>query len=80
MKDLDIEEDIDLKLEAEIEKLSNFDKIFTNLNEAYQNISDDVFNLDSLYEAANNLSKVKEYDEEYALNHETLFFLYYFSV
>ena len=36
---LSLEEDIDLKLEAEIEKLSNFDKIFTNLNEAYQNIN-----------------------------------------
>ena len=74
---LSLEEDIDLKLEAEIEKLSNFDKIFTNLNEAYQNISDDVFNLDSLYEAAMNLSKIKEFDPEYTSNHEALLDAYY---
>ena len=74
---LSLEEDIDLKLEAEIEKLSNFDKIFTNLNEAYQNISDDVFNLDSLYEAAMNLGKIKEFDPEYTSNHEALLDAYY---
>ena len=74
---LSLEEDIDLKLEAEIEKLSNFDKIFTNLNEAYQNISDDVFNLDSLYEAAMNLGKIKEFDPEYSSNHEALLDAYY---
>ncbi len=74
---LSLEEDIDLKLEAEIEKLSNFDKIFTNLNEAYQKISDDVFNLDSLYEAAMNLGKIKEFDPEYTSNHEALLDAYY---
>ena len=74
---LSLEEDIDIKLEAEIEKLSNFDKIFTNLNEAYQNISDEVFNLDSLYEAANNLGKIKEFDPEYKSNHESLLDAYY---
>ena len=74
---LSLEEDIDLKLETEIEKLSNFDKIFTNLNEAYQNISDDVFNLDSLYEAAMNLGKIKEFDPEYTSNHEALLDAYY---
>ena len=74
---LSLEEDIDLKLEAEIEKLSNFDKIFTNLNEAYQKISDDVFNLDSLYEAAMNLGKIKEFDPDYTSNHEALLDAYY---
>ena len=70
---LTLEEDIDIKLENEIEKLSNFDKIFTSLNEAYQHLSDENLNLDSLYEAANYLSKVKEYDEEYLFNEiETL--------
>ena len=74
---LNLEEDIDIRLENEIEKLSNFDKIFTNLNEAYQNLSDDVFNLDSLYEAAMNLGKVKEFDPEYQTNHEALLDTYY---
>ena len=48
------------ELETEIEKLSNYDKIYTNLNEAYQNLTDEVLNLDSLYEAASNLGKIKE--------------------
>lgn len=74
---LTLEVDIDIKLENEIEKLSNFDKIFTNLNEAYQNISDEMFNLDSLYEAASNLGKVKEFDPEYQANHEALLDAYY---
>lgn len=74
---LTLEEDIDIKLENEIEKLSNFDKIFTSLNEAYQHLSDENLNLDSLYEAANYLSKVKEYDEEYQKGNETLLDAYY---
>ena len=74
---LALEVDIDIKLENEIEKLSNFDKIFTNLNEAYQNISDEMFNLDSLYAAASNLGKVKEFDPEYQANHEALLDAYY---
>ncbi len=74
---LDLTIDIDVKLESEIEKLSNFDKIFTNLNEAYQNISDEVFNLDGLYEAAMNLAKIKEFDLEYQTNHEALLDAYY---
>lgn len=74
---LSLEFDLDIKLENEIEKLSNYDKIFTNLNEAYQNISDEVFNLDSLYEAASNLGKIKEFDTEYSKNHENLLDIYY---
>ena len=77
LENLALEEDIDTKLESEIEKLSNFDKIFTNLNEAYQYLSDEGFNLDSLYEAASNLGKIKEYDSDYASYNETLLDSYY---
>ena len=77
LESLSLEEDIDIKLESEIEKLSNFDKIFTALNEAYQYLSDESLNLDSLYEAANNLGKVKEYDSEYEKANETLLDSYY---
>ena len=74
---LNLEEEIDVKLENEIEKLSNFDKIYTSLNEAYQHLSDESLNLDSLYEAANYLGKVKEFDDEYAKANETLLDSYY---
>ena len=77
LENLNLEIDIDVKLENEIEKLSNFDKIYTNLNEAYQNLTDEVLNLDSLYEAANNLSKIKDFDNEYAKGNETLLDAYY---
>ena len=55
LENLALEEDIDTKLESEIEKLSNFDKIFTSLNEAYQYLSDEGLNLD------NHLKKIGNY-------------------
>ena len=77
LENLNLELDVDIKLETEIEKLSNYDKIYTNLNEAYQNLTDEVLNLDSLYEAANHLGKVAEYDEEYQKGNEVLLDVYY---
>lgn len=74
---LNLENDIDTRLESEIEKLTNFDKIYTNLNEAYQNLTDEVLNLDSLYEASSNLGKIKEYDEAYLKGSEVLLDAYY---
>lgn len=77
LENLALEADVDTKLEIEIEKLSNYDKIYSNLNEAYQNLTDEVLNLDSLYEAANNLGKVAEYDSEYQKSNEVLLDAYY---
>ena len=77
LENLNLELDVDIKLETEIEKLSNYDKIYTNLNEAYQNLTDEVLNLDRLYEAANYLGKVAEYDEEYQNGNEVLLDAYY---
>ena len=72
-----LEEDIDIKIENEIEKLSNFDKIYTSLNEAYEHLTDNYLNLDNLYEAANYLGKIKEYDPEYSSHNEVLLDAYY---
>ena len=77
LESLNLEEDIDIKIENEIEKLSNFDKIYTNLNEAYEYLTDESLHLDSLYEAASNLGKIKEFDSEYASYNETLLDSYY---
>lgn len=77
LKDLGLEEDIDIKLEAEIEKLSNFDKIYTNLNEAYVHLDDEGFGIDELYEAADNLKKIASFDQMYQDSSEQLFEAYY---
>ena len=61
---LGLEEDIDLKLEEEINKLSNFDKIYTNINESYQ-IFDTTFDLDQLYQIKANLETIEKYDSQY---------------
>jgi DNA repair protein RecN (Recombination protein N) len=74
---LNLETDTDIKLEAEIEKLSNFDKIYTALNEAYYNLSDEKLNIDYLYDAAMNLKKIAEFDSEYLNSNEVLTEAYY---
>lgn len=73
---LELEEDLDIKLASEIEKLSNFDKIYKNLNEAYQNINDNL-NLDSLYDACDNLKQISKFDDLYLEKHEILNDAYY---
>lgn len=73
---LELEEDLDIKLQSEIEKLSNFDKIYKNLNEAYQNINDNL-NLDSLYDACDNLKQISKFDSLYLDKHEVLNDAYY---
>ncbi len=48
-------------LEEEINKMANYDKIYHNLNQAYEFIS----NVDNIYEAYQALNKIKEYDSFY---------------
>ena len=62
---LNLEEDIDKKLQEEIDKLSNFDKIYSNINESYEALNNDYFNISILHEVANKLNSIKEYDPKY---------------
>ncbi len=77
---LDLYENIDKELEEEINKLENFDKISTNLNQAYENLENSEFSaLDMIYDAAKCLEKISNYDEKYLDYKEKLLDTYYIS-
>lgn len=65
LEELDLEEDIDIKLESEINKLANYDKIYQNLNESYYLLTGDNFSNDILYEAKNKMDKLALFDVRY---------------
>lgn len=77
LKALNLSEDIDIKLEEEIKKLRNFDKIFQNLSEAHHHLENEVFSIDAIYDAATNFGKISEYSEEYQGLKEKLTDIYY---
>ncbi len=75
---LNLEEDIDIRLDEEIKKLENFDKISNNLKEAYYNLESDNFSsLDNIYDSAKCLEKISVYDEKYNEYNEKLLDIYY---
>ncbi len=69
----------DKELEEKIAKLSNYDNIFSNLNEAYQNLENELDPLSKIYDAASNLNKIAQYDSKYQSFNEKLLDLYYIS-
>ncbi len=69
----------DKELEEKIAKLANYDKIFSNLNDAYQALENDLDPLSKIYDAASSLSKIKEFDSKYNEYNEKLLDLYYVS-
>ncbi|MBQ9124297.1 MAG: DNA repair protein RecN [Acholeplasmatales bacterium] len=71
---LNLYDDIDIELEDKIAKLSNYDKIHSNLSEAYSNL--DAI-LDNLYTGSKALQKIEEYDSLYQQSTEKLFDSYY---
>ncbi|MGM9972142.1 MAG: DNA repair protein RecN [Anaeroplasmataceae bacterium] len=77
LKALELYEGIDKELEEGISKLSNYDKIFKSLNEAYENLENEYFSLDNIYNASKSLDKIKEYDKEYLENSDKLNDAYY---
>ena len=60
---LNLYDGIDLELEEKINKLSNYDKIYQSLNEAYQSL--DNGSIDNIYEAAKNLERIGNLSLEY---------------
>ena len=69
----------DKELEEKIAKLSNYDNFFSNLNEAYQNLENELDPLSKIYDAASNLNKIAQYDSKYQSFNEKLLDLYYIS-
>ncbi|MCR5786883.1 MAG: hypothetical protein K6G28_04210, partial [Acholeplasmatales bacterium] len=43
----------------------NYDKIFNNLKEAYEKLSNEYFNLDNIYDAYSNVHNVEKYDDKF---------------
>ena len=74
---LELSKDLDMELANEIEKLSNFDKIFSSLNEAYEKLNSQYFELDELYEATSLLDSIESFDEDYKKNSSMLKDAYY---
>ncbi len=77
LNNLDLSVDIDKILEEEIEKLDNFDKISTNLNEAYELIENNNSPLDNIYNASKLLDKIKSYSKEYEEYYDKMIDSYY---
>ncbi len=73
---LDLYTDKDKELEEKIEKLSNYDKIYTSLNEAYQNMENEYFSLDNIYNAYKALDNIASYDKEYLTDKDIIFDAY----
>ena len=74
---LNLEEDIDKKLEEEISILENGDKIINSLNSAYESLNGNISAIDSIYDAYTSLSKISEYKEEYEKMKNDLLETYY---
>ncbi|MCM1130540.1 MAG: DNA repair protein RecN [Roseburia sp.] len=77
LKNLGLVPHIDETLASEISKLENYDKIFSNLNEAYTNLENNYFSIDSIFEAANHLKKISDLDPSYQEAYEKALDCYY---
>ncbi len=77
IKSLNLEEGLDETLKSEIDKLSNYDKIYSALTEAYEAINNEYFSIDRIYDAANSLKKIMSLDKDYEHYHETMMDCYY---
>lgn len=76
---LNLEADKDVYLEDKISKLSNYDKIYSSLNEAYNILENQYEPIDKLYDASKILDKISNYDDEYKDYSEKLMDSYYIS-
>lgn len=77
LKSLSLVPHIDETLASEISKLENYDKVFSNLNEAYTNLENTYFSIDSIFEAANHLKKISDLDSSYQEAYEKMLDCYY---
>ena len=76
---LELYEGIDTELEAQVNKLSNFDKIKSSLIEGYNALSVDGAGIDLIYEAAKALGNIASYDNKFSEYSEKLMDMYYVS-
>lgn len=74
---LNLYENIDIELEEKIAKLSNYDKIYSNLNQALNYLDGDYSAIDAIYNAADALEVIAEFDTEYNTSSSNLKDFYY---
>ncbi len=77
LESLSLEEDIDIKLEDEINRLSHFDKIKKNLCDAMNYISGEVNIIDQIYNIKEAIDNISSYDKKYEDIKERLDDIYY---
>lgn len=68
---------LDEELENSIRKLKNYDKIFSSLKSVCESLENDVFSIEVLYDAAKELSKIKDFDSVYEKESEQILDCYY---
>lgn len=73
---LNLYQNKDIELEEKINKLSNYDKIYQSLNEAYQNMENEYFSLDNIYNSYKALDDIANYDKEYLKNKDVVYDAY----
>lgn len=76
---LELYPNMDKELEEVISRLSNFDKIESNLSQAYNSLDGDFSPMDKLYEASKALEAIGEYDDAYSNDASKLLDCYYIS-
>ncbi len=77
LTNLQLVPDLDTKLSLEIQKLENYDKIFSNINEAYTHLDNSYFSIDQIYEASTYLKKIANLDPSYQDAYEKALDCYY---
>ncbi len=76
---LDLTLDCDKELEQEIEKLSNYDKIYNGLSDAYNMLENELDPLSKVYDAAKALEDISSFDKNYEDYSSKLLDTYYIS-
>lgn len=77
LKNLNLKENLDENLAIEIAKLENYDKLYSNLTEAFNLLENEYFSLDSIYDSANNIKKIANLDNNYQELYEKMLDCYY---
>ena len=77
LESLNLYQGIDIDLEEKISKLSNYDKIYTSLNETIEYLDGDNSALDSIYNASSAISSISSFDSLYNDSSEKLNDCYY---
>ncbi len=77
LKSLNLKDNLDEILAVDIAKLENYDKLYSNLTEAYNLLENEYFSLESIYESANNIKKIANLDNNYQKLYEKLLDCYY---